>query len=165
MRSTIEFIVAGANVKRFHTVSTIQQETVGHHSHCVALLCTLFDPHPSRSLLMMALLHDLPEQTVGDIPSPAKRELNFSNQLERLENKILADGFGSVPDLTTGEAKTLKLADIGSGALFCLQEMRMGNSTIKKVFWRYIEYAFELDLDGYPLEFFNNLQEMANECQ
>lgn len=165
MRSTIEFIVAGANVKRFHTVSTIQQETVGHHSHSVALLCLIFDPHASQELLSMALLHDLSEQTVGDIPSPAKRQLDFAERLENLEYLILHQGFGRVPDLTAAETKTLKLADIGSGALFCLQEMRMGNKVIEDVFWRYLEYAFELDLDGYPLEFFNNLQEMAYECQ
>jgi len=165
MRKTIDFIVAGASVKRFHTVPTIQQETVGHHSHCVALLCTLFDPHASRELITMALLHDLPEQVVGDIPSPAKRELDFADRLEDLEQSILQQGFGYVPNLTKREAKTLKLADIGSGALFCLQEMRMGNSIIEHVFWRYLEYAFELDIEGYPLEFFNKLQEMADECK
>ena len=74
MKKTLEFLLAGAEVLRYHTVQTLQRETVGHHSHGVACLVLLLDPQASARLLRAALLHDLAEQCTGDIPSAAKRE-------------------------------------------------------------------------------------------
>ena len=44
MKQTLDFILAGSDVKRYHTVTTLVSETVGHHSHGVAMLCLLFNP-------------------------------------------------------------------------------------------------------------------------
>ena len=68
MKHTLDFILAGSEVKRYHTVTTLVSETVGHHSHGVAMMCLMFDPMASRQLLMAALFHDLAEHQTGDIP-------------------------------------------------------------------------------------------------
>lgn len=155
MKQTLDFIINGAEVKRYHTVKTHTQETVGHHSHGVATLCLLFDPNPSTSLLKAALLHDLTEQFTGDIPSPAKRELGIANDIGVLEKRLMQNAGISMPALSNNERRTLKLADIAHGALFCLKEMSMGNVDIKKVYDRYISYAEELNLEGREKEIFN----------
>jgi len=155
MKQTLDFIINGAEVKRYHTVKTHTQETVGHHSHGVATLCLLFDPNPSTSLLKAALLHDLTEQFTGDIPSPAKRELGIANDIGVLEKRLMRDAGISMPTLSNDERRTLKLADIAHGALFCLKEMSMGNVDIRKVYDRYISYAEELNLEGREREIFN----------
>jgi 5'-deoxynucleotidase YfbR-like HD superfamily hydrolase len=155
MKQTLDFIINGADVKRYHTVKTHTQETVGHHSHGVATLCLLFDPNPSTSLLKAALLHDLTEQFTGDIPSPAKRELGIANDIGVLEKRLMQNAGISMPTLSNHERRTLKLADIAHGALFCLKEMSMGNVDIRKVYDRYISYAEELNLEGREKEIFN----------
>ncbi len=161
MREIIEFITAGANVKRFHTVTTLQQDTVGHHSHSVAMFCFLLNPEPSLALIAAALRHDLAEQCVGDIPAPAKREFKISDKVSELEDQILASAGLEMPELTPEEQRILKLADIASGAVFCVTEMRMGNSTLSSVFWRYLSYATDMNLRGYELELFDTIKEMA----
>ena len=36
MKDTLEFIIAGMEVKRYHTVTTLVTETVGHHDYVVS---------------------------------------------------------------------------------------------------------------------------------
>ena len=41
MRKRIEFFLDGAETERYHTIRTLQRETVGHHSHGVAMFVVL----------------------------------------------------------------------------------------------------------------------------
>jgi len=161
MKKTLDFIINGAEVKRYHTVKTHAQETVGHHSHGVATLCLLFNPNPSTALLKAALLHDLTEQFTGDIPSPAKRELEIGTDIKVLENNLMLSAGIEMPALTDKEQRILKLADIAHGALFCVKELSMGNATIRKVYERYMSYADELKLVGRESEIFNLIKGYA----
>ena len=111
MKTLTDFITYGAEVKRYHTVTTLQCETVGHHSHGVAMLCVVLCPTATRALLLAALMHDLAEQATGDIPSPAKRELNIGANLEHLEHEIIGGSGLSFPHLTTAEKRTLTPED------------------------------------------------------
>ncbi len=144
----INFLRVGADVKRFHTLFTIQQETVGHHSHGVALICLLLEPRASVQLLTAALLHDLSEQATGDIPSPAKRLCGVAQQVTTLENQVMAEAGFVMPHLYIHEERVLKLADIAHGALFCKREMRLGNSEMSHVFANYMNYAKEIGLES-----------------
>ena len=159
MKERLDFFAAGADVLRYHTVRTLSQETVGHHSHQVALLCTLIDPNASRALLMAALLHDLAEQVTGDIPSPAKRQFGISDQVSSMEAKIMRSVGIDFPLLTLEEARTLKLADLAQGALFCAREISMGNSRMLPVFNRYHSYAYDMVLTGRERELFDLIKQ------
>ena len=161
MKERIEFITLGAEVRRYHTVTTLKEETVGHHSHGVALLCLQLDPQASRDLLYAALVHDLAEQHVGDVPSPAKRSLGFADKLDELEQTLILSALGWVPDLTPAEQRTLKLADIAQGALKCAREIEIGNLRMELVFSRYMAYAESMNLKPGPeQELFNAIKEM-----
>jgi 5'-deoxynucleotidase YfbR-like HD superfamily hydrolase len=163
MRKTLEFILNGSEVKRFHTLITHQLETVGHHSHGVACLTLMLDPDASRQLIIAALFHDLAEQHTGDIPSPAKREYGIGDQVDRLERRLMSDAGLTYPSLNAYETRTLKLADIAHGALFCLREVRLGNRRMLEVYDRYVAYASEFILIGSELELFNTIRGMRYE--
>lgn len=146
MKHALEFLMQGAAVSRYHTVDLIKSETVGHHSHGVAMLCFLIEPNASRQLLEAALLHDLAEQSVGDIPSPVKRDLSIRKELHKLEEDALEAAGLKMPSLSSHEEKVLKLADMFHGALKCAREINMGNVALRVVFDRYVEYSEEVGL-------------------
>ncbi len=165
MIKTLDFIISGSDVKRYHTVSTISTETVGHHSHGVALLTALICPFASRRVLLAALLHDLAECETGDIPSPAKRRMNLNEQVSQFEETVLRQHDLVMPYLSDEEKRILKLADIAHGALFCLKEMQMGNSKLREVFERYIAYSSEIEPVENSEQLFNIIMEKSNECK
>ena len=155
MKDKLNFITAGSEVTRYHTVKTLTAETVGHHSHGVAMICLLIcGCKISAELLKAALCHDLAEHQTGDIPSPAKRAYGIGEQVNELEDKILRS-VGLSIEITPDEARVLKLADIAQGALFCVREMQMGNSGMRYVYERYRSYAEGFVLLGRERELFN----------
>lgn len=160
MKNTLDFIIAGSEVKRYHTVTTLREETVGHHSHGVAMLCLVLSNYSaSSSLLEAALIHDLAEHVTGDIPSPAKREYGIGEQVDFLEQRLLASVGLGVITLTPDEQRVLKLADIAQGALFCAREVELGNAKMRIVFDRYMSYAEQMVLVGRERELFNTIKE------
>lgn len=165
MRQTLDFLLAGAEVNRFHTYKTLQNETVGHHSHGVACLALLMDPSASQALLVAALFHDLSEHQTGDIPSPAKRQYGIGEQVEKLELQLMLEAGVNFPELTPRDARTLKLADIAHGALFCLREINLGNRRMRVVYDTYISYAHKFRLVGLEKDLFNLIEEMSRECE
>lgn len=164
MKETVEFIMTGASVSRYHTVDLIKSETVGHHSHGVAMLCLVIDPDVSSNVLKAALVHDLAEQYTGDIPSPAKRALHMGVEIENLETTLLNQHGIPIPKLTYGEKVVLKLADNLHGALKCVREIKMGNTLLIPVLNRYISYAESLPLgvlDSRAKELIEVVKEMS----
>ena len=144
MRKALDFILRGAEVKRFHTTHTLVSETVGHHSHGVAALCCLiYGLQVTANVLKAAALHDLAEHVTGDIPSPAKRAYGIGEQVNALEDKLLIEAGLTLPHLSDTDRKVLKLADIAHGALFCVREMQLGNCGITHIYDNYMSYAEE----------------------
>jgi len=46
--------------------------------------------------------------------------------------------------LTPTERRWLKLSDSLDGAMHCLEERRLGNTTLDAIFWTFMKYAEEL---------------------
>lgn len=154
MKLTLDFIIRGAEVTRYHTVKTIVEETVGHHSQMVALLCWLVDPNCSRNLLVAALAHDLAEHVLGDIPAPSKREFGIGEQVNALEDRLL-DNAGLAVRLDLEEKRLLKFADNLQGLIKCGREIEMGNRVMRGVFNRYRSYLEANVMVGREKELFN----------
>ena len=78
-------------VKRWH--SSIDRglresgDTVGEHSHRVAMLLLMLHPLPSAHLIACALTHDAAEVFTGDMPAPMKVG-NFKALMEAYEDEI-----------------------------------------------------------------------------
>src|SRR5690606_41858479 len=91
-------IIRGGRVRRFHTVPTVAEHTVGHHSFGVAwFVHLLYRGRPPVHMLIAARTHDLAECEEGGIPAPAKRALNSAG-LELKEAAVLSDAGIEVPD-------------------------------------------------------------------
>ena len=161
MKTQIEFMLSGSEVSRYHTIHTLQRETVGHHSHGVAMICHILDPECRKCVLQAALLHDLAEHVTGDIPSPAKREYGIGDQVSSLEGRLLNSAGLSIPILSREEERMLKIADLAQGALFSAREVQLGNTGMRVVFDRYISYAESMILVGRERELFNILKGMV----
>lgn len=139
----LEFIKQGAAVRRFHTINTINTDTVGSHSFGVAqIVALLMGEAVTAKMLLAALRHDLAEQQYGDVPSPAKKMLGIGEQFSEMEDGLMRS-VGLSPlsvDLDEEEAKILKMADCLDGLMFCLHERRMGNRYMGACFRNYSAY-------------------------
>lgn len=160
MRKRIEFFLDGAETERYHTIRTLQRETVGHHSHGVAMFVVLMGG--SEGVLRAALFHDLAEHILGDIPSPAKKKFGIGEQVNELEEELLKAAQFSV-ELGDRSKRMLKFADIFQGMSFCSREVKMGNTKLASVFYRYKTYAEELMPCGVEREIFDAIVETWNE--
>ena len=154
MKKPLLFAQAGSEVVRYHTLTTLVKETVGHHSHMVSMICYVLDPNCSRDLLLAALTHDLAEQVTGDTPSTAKRLYGITDQVSALEDSVMAAAGLAFPNLTDYEKRILKLADVAQGAMFCSREISLGNRRMRAVFDRYMSYAADMGLIGVEEELF-----------
>ncbi len=165
MRSKIDFFIAGSETERYHTVRTLQRETVGHHSHGVAMYCWLLSNEaPSVELLMAAQVHDLAEYVLGDIPSPAKKKYGIGQQVNELE-EVLLGSVGMNFKLSPDDARRLKLADIFQGMTFCIREIELGNKAMLTILQRYKSYAEGMLLVGVEKQIFDDLREKHSECK
>jgi len=116
-----------ARAVRFHTHFCTRQETIGHHSHGVAVIVALVYPDASADLLREALFHDLGEGEWGDIPGHTKRELGIREQVSQLEDcEMIRQGIPR-PVISSEDHRRLKFADNAHGALYCVEELSRGN--------------------------------------
>lgn len=141
MTDFIDMTRRASYVERLHTVPTIGNQNIGHHSFGVAMLCRDITNHEaSAALIMAALDHDLPEVETGDIPAPVKWSSPVvSAGLTALENQFLLDHAHAMDyELTDDEARVLKIADTLELALFCLDQLQLGNQRVVPVLARCI---------------------------
>ena len=149
-------IRSGMLVKRFHTQSIIQEDTVGHHSaNVAALIIWLSHPSPPTSeILCAAILHDVGEYWTGDSPAQIKWSSNtLKDELDRLE-KIGWENFGwNYPEfnLCSDDLRMLKFCDISELCLKCIHEIELGNKTVLDIGYRCVEKLDHL-LNSEPLD-------------
>ena len=146
----LEFIFNGGESKRYHTVDTIKTQDIAAHSFGVAWLCEILtEGYATKSLIMCALAHDLAEHIVGDLPSPSKRAMSnlaaeaFNAYEEDVLTYGLSNKYSSKIVLSKDEQRTLRLADMFDGMLFCLRERQLGNTKIGTVYVRFKDYVLE----------------------
>jgi 5'-deoxynucleotidase YfbR-like HD superfamily hydrolase len=156
---TLEFMRRGGRVKRFHGFHLLMENPVGHHTFNVIGILICCAPEVRRELLLAAHQHDLPECITGDLPAPFKRSVEgLRDAIEQREKELLEEHDIEVHALTTDEHRWLKLADSLDGAMHCLEERRLGNTTLDKIFWTFITYVQELlsedDNAGMETEFY-----------
>lgn len=159
-KETLNLILEGGRVTRFHTRSFLKAETNAEHSFFVAWVCWwCMAGNPSAALLMAALSHDLPEHVTGDLPSPTKKLLN--GVMDEWEHKLYMDAevLNYAMMLNSEELYVFKFADLCAGWLKCVYERELGNLTLIPVQGRYRAYIFEL-LPKLSLETQRNAREL-----
>lgn len=146
LQTQLQMVLMGGRVTRFHTRPTLKAESVAEHSYLVAWLATLITGSPSATLLLACLAHDLPEHTLGDMPSPAKKRLGLREAFRREEGLMFSAA--GMPDyeasLTPMEAEVLSFCDNLAGYLKCVYERQMGNLFLENSASRYHEYLMDI---------------------
>lgn len=163
----LEFMWAGGYTERYHTHRTLLRDTVGHHSFNVACTILHLRPDASAALLKAALLHDVAEHKVGDMPAPAKRAMGIREVFSAHEAKVMQEAGIAFPELMPEEDWVLEFADGIDGMRFSLQERRMGNLGIAEIFHAYCGYCASLlfGANTHPLrQRPTELQEPAQLC-
>jgi len=93
-------ILALGSVVRWHTLRTSRAQTLADHKARVALLAVWlahrlppgrFGAMDELELLRAALLHDVPETQLGDLPNPAKQAVN--NWLGEIPGEVGSQDF------------------------------------------------------------------------
>ena len=127
------------DIKRYHTLTTIGEQTNATHSWGVAVIATYLHPNLSAKILLKALMHDVGEIETGDIPAPVKWENpELKKQLHLLEEKV-ARNLEIDYDLTDYEQTIFKQADMFELLFFCVKQRRLGNRHITHVFSNGVE--------------------------
>lgn len=130
-------------VTRYHTAPTIVDQSVGHHSFMVAMMCHwLTDGKCSKNLLVAALSHDLPEINTGDIPAPAKMFHGEDHKAAiRHYEEMFLRAHGLLVELTDEEDTVLRWADTLELIAHCIKESLMGNRYARSIALKGISYA------------------------
>lgn len=148
----------GMGVRRFHTWPTVGEQTVGHHSCGVALVVVLCHPDPSSALLTAALVHDLSEGVLGDVPATTKwRSPLLQEEWHKLERQV--DGaMGLLPThpLSDEDSYCLLAADAMEGLLWCREQEALGNKNYRTVainWLHYLDEFFDKHAGHVPIKF------------
>lgn len=115
--------VWGSRVRRWHTHEALMDSndyTDGHAARVAQLLiCMMPSPGPSKWLLQAAIMHDVAEKWIGDVPGPTKAANSCLAQIvNRLENDRLAE-LDIAYWLNEDELDWLNFADKLDGFLWC----------------------------------------------
>jgi 5'-deoxynucleotidase YfbR-like HD superfamily hydrolase len=133
------------------------------------ILRWLLDGNVSPNLMWATLFHDLGESVTGDVPANAKwANGKLTELLETWENEFHIDN-GTYISLTVEEQKLLNLADKLELAVFCTEQINMGNVSMKEIRSRGLVY----DWDNCPEYLKNKISKFAmqankgerNECK
>lgn len=105
-------------------------DTVGWHSHRIAVMILHYFPDASRALLIEALQHDLGEIEVGDVSADAKRKHpNLARVIGIVEHKKRVEiGIPQLPTLDVDDWTILRFFDMLDALLW----MRMYRPELEK---------------------------------
>ena len=135
-------IERGGVIKRYHTLETIGEQSVGAHSWGVAMILVYLEPEISKTAILKALTHDIAELYTGDIPAPVKWDnptlVKSLKAIELAYEQTL--GIDYSRELGKQEALLFKQADMFELLFFCMRQRKMGNTNMNLVFSNGVEY-------------------------
>ena len=136
---SLKVLHEAGTVTRFHTVRSVHQTTVAHHSWGVCLIL-LRITSPSSQLLAAAIYHDLAESVTGDVPATAKwLSSELTDSLGQLEFNFERE-HNLIVDLSDDETTLLKWADMFELIMYADSEIALGNTLFKPIRERGIAY-------------------------
>jgi 5'-deoxynucleotidase YfbR-like HD superfamily hydrolase len=139
-----------ADVVRYHTKRVHRSQSIGAHSFGIMLLLNQVAPDARKAVFVAAMHHDLPELITGDIPAPIKKMHDALGPLMDDIESGLAPLFRDC-GLTPMEERLLKWADRMELVLWCLEEVRMGNTYLRETVAKGLMWILETPREGLPL--------------
>jgi len=140
-------ILSGGEVKRYHTMKTIGEQTVANHSWGVAVILNWLKPDISKAALLKALSHDVAEKRTGDMPAPTKwNNKDLAYELHVVEKEIEKE-LGVDYELTEEEQEYFKQSDLFELLLYCVNQRSLGNTNVNVVFSNGVEKLVDMNLN------------------
>lgn len=122
------FMREAGYVTRNHNWPTLRTQTDGCHSYNAVMIYLIFHPDPNFEAVKVLLMHDAGERGAGDLPAPAKWSNPDLNREYRIaEDKIMSRWVPLCEELSSEDSLWVALCDRFEFALFCLEEMYLGN--------------------------------------
>lgn len=136
-------------VARYHTWPHIRVQSVGEHSWQIARILLSIAPDNQR-LLQHAIVHDMGELAVGDIPYPVKRNNpDLATVMNRLEDDAVISLETTAKtrfrvELTSDEKWVFKLCEYIEMFEHGREEQLLGNGFMEKVADRCYDVACDM---------------------
>lgn len=136
-----QFVRMMSHVPRWTIIRKNRQQNIAEHTFYVTYYLMVlieehmwyWSPYQKYAALQYALVHDMAEARMSDIPGPVKRSIRDPLKFEQIEHDVLADI--GVEDIgCDDEIKALvKVADLIDEFFFISEEVAMGNKTLDRV--------------------------------
>ena len=140
-------VLSGGEVKRYHTMKTIGEQTVAEHSWGVATILNWLKPDISKIALLKALTHDVAEKRTGDMPAPTKwNNPELARELSIVEKGIEKE-LGVDYDVSPEEKEFFKQSDLFELLLYCVNQRSLGNTNVNVVFSNGVEKLVDMQLN------------------
>ena len=141
-------LLSGGDVKRYHTLPTIGEQTVANHSWGVAMILHWLEPTINKTVMLKALTHDVAEKQTGDIPAPTKwNNKSLAKRLAAFERRIEKE-LGIDYNITEKERVLFKQADLFELLLYCVKQRSLGNVNVNVVFSNGVEKLVDTKLNA-----------------
>jgi len=122
--SIVEKLRTG-HVKRWQIVRVAREQTIAEHMYRVAIIAEAmaeamgFDGYAINDIRNWALIHDLPEVIIGDIPTPTKRAMRGPmTDLELSVDSDFRDKYEHLAEYQPVVLEVVKLADLAEAIDF-----------------------------------------------
>lgn len=146
--SNVLNVLDGGEVKRYHTMSIIGEQSVASHSWGVALILNWLKPDISKTAILKALAHDVAEKRTGDMPAPTKwHNPDLAKELSVVEKNIEAE-LGVDYELTEEEHEYFKQSDMFELLMYCVNQRSLGNTNVNVVFSNGVEKLVDMKLNS-----------------
>ncbi len=143
-------------IERFVTLKRIQKESVAEHSFFTALYAMLVADLEIKNgksvnvekVLRIALLHDLEETSVSDIPRPIKHATpEFRSEVQKVGERVVSQILSDLPEPLklsylelwkvekdeALESRICRASDLLEALIWVVEEEEMGNTNVQKL--------------------------------
>jgi hypothetical protein len=163
----IEAVMRLSAVKRWHMIDTFKTQTLAEHSANVAMLAYVIAKKapgmffgPASGVAAHALLHDIPEVFIGDIPTHSKRWLD-KDQMARAESAVTPHCLMTVP--LPAQKLLIKICDLVDGIRFIrIHGVDMTAGHAQEGLEMQLHAKFTEAEQLWPMEVCNHVNENAN---
>ena len=131
-------------VKRYHTWTMLQQQTIAEHCWRVATIYVEIFGLPRAEVLYYCLHHDSGELWTGDLPFGIKTHLEIGIAMNRAEAEGLEKLKIQLPELTHEERVRCKICDLMEMWETGTHEYNLGNQYAKSIIQDTMDTAQEL---------------------
>tara|TARA_R100000781_G_scaffold6610_1_gene6716 strand:+ start:1230 stop:1745 length:516 start_codon:yes stop_codon:yes gene_type:complete len=146
--SNVLNVLDGGEVKRYHTMSIIGEQSVASHSWGVAVILNWLKPDISKTAILKALAHDVAEKRTGDMPAPTKwNNPDLAKELSVVEKNIELE-LGVDYELTEEEHEYFKQSDMFELLMYCVNQRSLGNTNVNVVFSNGVEKLVDMQLNS-----------------